>query len=153
MKFQQVSTVADVSGLYDEDFFAWTRRNAELLRAGQLEQAAIEHIAEEVEDMGKRDLRELNSRVQVLLMHLLQWQWQPEKHSRSWRRTIINRRIKLETLLQESPSLRSKSQDYIETNYEKAAYLAAFETGPPVDRFPSQCPFGLAQILDRSFLP
>jgi hypothetical protein len=49
------------SNLYDEDFFEWTRRNAELLRAGQLQQADIEHIAEEIEDMGKRDRRELNS--------------------------------------------------------------------------------------------
>ena len=75
-------STADPSGLYDEDFFEWTRRNAELLRAGRLEQADIAHIAEEIEDMGKRDLRGLNSRVQVLLIHLLKWQLQPEKRSR-----------------------------------------------------------------------
>ena len=86
MQPRRQSTMADQSNLYDEDFFEWTRRTAELLRAGRLDQADIEHIAEEIEDMGKRDLKELNSRVQVLVAHLLKWQFQPEKRSRSWER-------------------------------------------------------------------
>ncbi|MBI3698676.1 MAG: DUF29 family protein, partial [Acidobacteria bacterium] len=63
--------------LYDLDFFEWTARNAELLREGRFTEADMEHIAEELEDMGKRDRRELESRLELLLEHLLKWQMQP----------------------------------------------------------------------------
>jgi len=126
MKVQQAGTVADLSGLYDEDFFEWTRRNAELLRSGQLDQADIGHIGEEIEDMGKRDLRELNSRMQVLLIRLLKRQLQPEKRSRPRDSTSVSQRIEIEGVLD--------------------------QTGPARDRFPGECPYTLEQILDPEFL-
>ena len=79
MQSQLDKAALDLAGLYDEDFFEWTSRNAALLRAGRFDRADIEHIAEEIEDMGKRDLKELNSRVQVLVAHLLKWQLQAAK--------------------------------------------------------------------------
>lgn len=63
----------DTAALYDRDFFEWTVRNAELLRRGCVEEADLEHLAEEIEDLGKRDTREVMSRLTVLLMHLLKW--------------------------------------------------------------------------------
>lgn len=72
--------------LYDRDFFKWTRCNAALLRAGRFDQADIEHIAEEIEDMGKSERRGLESRLEVLLPHLLKWQVQPNQRSASWRK-------------------------------------------------------------------
>jgi len=153
MRSEHAGIMPNLAALYDEDFFEWTQWNAELLRAGQTGQADIAHIAEEIEDMGKRDLKELNSRLQVLLMHLLKWQLQPEMRSRSWERTIIDQRLQLETLLEQSPSLRPRSQAYLESNYEKAVHLAAFETRIPASQFPSKCPFSMAQILDRDFMP
>src|ERR1035441_10024915 len=77
----QRATTADLSGLYDEDFFEWTRRNAELLRTGQVRASDIEHIAEEIEDLGKQDLKELHRRSRALLAHLLLWQLHPGKRS------------------------------------------------------------------------
>jgi len=62
---------------YDIDFYAWTNRQAELLRAGNLTALDIENIAEEIEDMGKNLKRELENRLKVLFMHLLKWQYQP----------------------------------------------------------------------------
>ncbi len=153
MKFQRASTIASLSGLYDEDFFEWTRRNAELLRAGQLEQADIEHIADEIEDMGKRDLRELNSRTQVLLTHLLQWRLQSEKKSRSWKDTIVTQRIEIADELKQSPSLRGKLQTELQDNYGKAVRRAMAQTGLPLGSFPGECPFTVKQILDPEFLP
>jgi hypothetical protein len=70
--------------LYDRDFFEWTQCNAALLRAGQFDQADIQHIAEELEDMGKSERRRLESRLEVLLQHLLKWQIQPNRRSTSW---------------------------------------------------------------------
>jgi hypothetical protein len=153
MQSQRQSTLADLSVLYGEDFFEWTRRNAELLRAGQLAQADIEHIAEEIEDMGKRDLRGLNSRMRVLLIHLLKWQLQSEKKSRSWNDTIVSQRIEIADDLKQSPSLRGRLQTELSDNYAKAVQRSIAQTGLPPSRFPAECPFTVEQILDPEFLP
>ena len=153
MQSQLDRTAADLAGLYDEDFCEWTRRSAELLRAGRFEQADIEHIAEEIEDMGKRDLKELNSRVRVLLSYLLKWQLQPEKKSRSWERTIASQRTELGQLLEDSPSLRVRIQPNLRHIYQKSVQLAVLDTGLPNSQFPSEIPFTVEQILDPEFLP
>jgi len=61
------------AALYETDFFEWTQRTAEQLRRRRFDETDIEHAAEEIEDMGKRDLRELNSRMEVLMAHVLKW--------------------------------------------------------------------------------
>jgi hypothetical protein len=153
MQSQLDKATVDETGLYNEDFFEWTRRNAELLRAGCFDQADVEHIAEEIEDMGKRDLNEVNSRIQVLVEHLLKWQLQPEKKSRSWLRTIASQRGVLAKRLEASPSLRAKIRPNLGSNYQSAVQLTLIETGLPKDHFPSECPFTVEQILDPEFLP
>jgi hypothetical protein len=153
MQSQAEKTAVDLAGLYDEDFFEWTRRSADLLRAGRFEQADIEHIAEEIEDMGKRDLKELNSRVQVLVAHLFKWQLQPAKRSRSWSSTIVTQRIEIEADLKQSPSLKRKVRSGLPDNYEKAVRRATAQTGLASDHFPAECPFTVEQILDPEFLP
>ena len=78
--------------LYDKDFYQWTLYNAELLRQGKITEIDIQNIAEELESMGKSQKRELISRLAVLIMHLLKWQYQPEKRSHSWIETINEQR-------------------------------------------------------------
>jgi hypothetical protein len=153
MQSQLDKKEAVTGGLYDEDFFEWTRRSAELLRAGRFEQADVEHIAEEIEDMGKQDLKELNSRVQVLVAHLLKWQLQPAKRSRSWTSTIVTQRIEIDADLKQSPSLKRKVRSGLPDNYEKAVERAIADTGLALGLFPAECPFTVEQILDREFLP
>src|SRR5437879_1728475 len=101
------STLNRVAGeLYDRDFFEWTVRNAKLLRAGRFADADVDQIAEEIEDMGKGERRGLESRLQVLLSHLLKWKYQTGGRSRSWQATIRVQRHELLRLLLEMPSLR-----------------------------------------------
>jgi hypothetical protein len=76
------------SRLYDQDFFAWANEQAALLRAGKLSEADIEHIAEEVESLGKTEKRELVSRLIVLMVHLLKWRFQPSLRGRSWKLSV-----------------------------------------------------------------
>jgi hypothetical protein len=139
--------------LYDQDFFEWTARNAELLRTGRLEEADLEHIAEEIEDMGKRQRHELNSRLRVLLTHLLKWQIQSGRRSGSWRATIQVQREEIEDLLEEMPSLRDVLRKSLPRVYRRAVTKAVGETGLARDRFPPDCPFELEQILDPDFYP
>jgi hypothetical protein len=91
---------------YDEDFFAWTQEQARLLRAGEFSQMDVENVAEELESMGRSDKRELRSRLVLLIMHLLKWQYQPGFRSRSCTSTIGEQRDQVKEVLDDSPSLR-----------------------------------------------
>jgi len=141
------------ASLYDEDFAVWTAETARLLRAGRFDEVDIEHVAEEIEDMGKRDKRELHSRLTVLILHLLKWKWQPEKKSASWGSAIVTQRAELRRLFRQSPSLKAEVQDAVEDVYSDAMEGATVETGLPARTFPRKCPFTPDQILDRDFLP
>lgn len=90
---------------YDKDFYAWILRNVALIRAGRLSEIDREHVAEELESMGKSEKRELINRLALLMMHLLKWEFQPERRGNSWRASIYHQRLKLKKLLEESPSL------------------------------------------------
>jgi hypothetical protein len=139
--------------LYERDFFEWTQCNAALLRAGRFDQADIEHIAEEIQDMGLRDRRELESRLQVLLQHLLKWQIQPERRGRSWRETIQLQRLEIAESLEEMPSLQPALPASLDKVYRRAVARAAIETSLAENSFPSACPFSLDQALDREYYP
>jgi hypothetical protein len=155
MKSRLSRTVAapESAAAYDADFVAWTRRTAALLRARRFDEVDVEHAAREIEDMGKRDLRELNGRVEVLLMHLLKWHLQPKKRTSSWGSTLLAQRLEIDALLRDSPSLRPMLSHGLPTNYARAVKRAVLETGVRADRFPSRCPFSVDQILDEEFLP
>jgi len=144
---------AAASDLYDQDFFEWTARNAELLRAGRLDEADLERIAEEIEDMGKGQHRELESRLAVLLAHLLKWQIQSERRSASWQATLAVQRIRIAKLLRSMPSLRNLLRHSVPDAYEEAVTKSVGQTGLPRKMFPPACPFSLDQILDPDFFP
>ena len=142
--------------LYERDFVEWTLHNAELLREGPVAEADIAHIAEEIEDMGRRDRREVFSRMQVLLLHLLNWKFQPERcgtSQGSWMATIREQRNQLYTVMLDSPSLRRYASENIGAAYERARFDAGEETGAGSGLFPAECPWTLDHILDRAFLP
>jgi Domain of unknown function DUF29 len=141
------------AALYEEDFYGWTMEQARLLRTGELSRLDIENIAEELESIGRSDRREIESRLTVLLAHLLKWRIQLGFRSRSWSATIREQRRRIERLLQESPSLRPVVEQLVPRAYADARDRAAEETGLAETAFPAECPFTAAQILDEDFLP
>jgi hypothetical protein len=143
-----------VETLYDEDFFRWTQETAELIRQRRFDEVDLDHVAEEIEDMGKRDHREVRSRLIVLLMHLLKWQLQPERREKStWVATINEQRADLDLVLQDSPSLRHIPRKQLPLIYRNAVERAIRDTGLSHKLFPSDCPYTPEQILDYGFLP
>ena len=90
--------------LYEKDFLAWTQQQSELIRQGCLQEVDLDHLIEELEDMGKSNHRELESRLVVLLAHQLNQEFQlnqlrdqwREFDGRSWRKTIIEQRVQIE---------------------------------------------------------
>ena len=138
---------------YEEDLFAWAAKNAELLRQGRLSEIDVEHIAEELEDMGKSERHALSSHLKVLIAHLLKWCYQPAFRGVSWQLSIDNARDEIAELLEDSPSLRPSLPDIIERRYPAARKRALRETGLAESVFPRQCPFSLEQLFDEDFWP
>jgi len=138
---------------YDQDYYLWFADQARLLRAGIWHQIDVEHLAEELEDMGKREKRALRSRAVVLLAHLLKFRFQPQHRSSSWIGTIREQRKQLIGLLSDSPSLRPQLQDELQDTYISASLLASGETGLAEADFPEKCPFTIDQLLDPDYWP
>lgn len=138
---------------YETDFFAWAREQSALLRAGRWSEIDVEHLADEIEDMGKSEKRTLESRLEVLLMHLLKWQVQKDHRSNSWRRTIKDQRRRLDKHLRENPSLKAALLEVIEDVYPSAVVAAANETGLDDACFPVDCPYAIEHIFDADYLP
>jgi hypothetical protein len=145
--------MSTTSELYDQDFYAWALKNAELLRRGQMVDIDLEHVAEEIETMGRSIKRALQRRLAVLLAHLLKWKYQPAFRSKSWRYTIIEQRDAIGDLLEENPSLQSLLDQVVEKAYKRAVRDAAEETELKPTSFPKTCPWLLPQMLDADYWP
>ncbi|HRJ61904.1 MAG TPA: DUF29 domain-containing protein [Azospirillaceae bacterium] len=138
---------------YEADFFAWANEQAALLRAGKLSAADIEHIAEEIEDMGRAEQRELENRLKQLLLHLLKWRFQPERRGSSWQASIRIQRVEIAKHVKKNPSLKADIAETMSDAYEVAQIAAAGETGLLETVFPAECPWSYEQIMDAGFWP
>ena len=143
----------DTSYLYERDFYAWAMEQAALLRAGNVSAADIQHIAEEIESMGRTEKRELVSRLSVLLLHLLKWQFQPARQGNSWKHSIANSRDQLADHLADNPSLKPRLGEAMATAYRYTRRDAATETGLEIGAFPPDCPWTFDQVLAEEFWP
>jgi hypothetical protein len=133
--------------LYEQDFYQWTQEQTELMKAGALSQLDIPNLIEEIESMGKTQKHELINRLAVLLMHLLKWDYQPERRSRSWELTIKEQRIRIKNHLLENPSLKYSMSEYVSIAFEIAVVKALKETRLPDLVFPETCPYTIDQIM------
>ncbi len=143
---------------YDTDFFTWTQEQAALLKSGHLDALDIVNLADEIDSMGKSQIKELTNRLAVLIGHLLKWQFQvkrTEMNERSWRLTIEEQRDRLRDHLEDNPGLKNPA--ILETALTRAwrdgRRLARWETGLDQDCFPIQTPYRLDQLLDDAFWP
>jgi hypothetical protein len=142
-----------MTAAYQQDYYAWAKEQSALIRAGRLSEIDWIHIAEEIEDMGKSEKRAMESRLEVLLAHLLKWQFQPSRRSKSWQLTLKDQRRRLLQLLRENSSLKSVLSESIDEVYPSAVIAAAHETGLDEEYFPASCPYAQSQIFDPEFLP
>jgi len=145
--------MSTITELYDQDYCAWTLKNAELLRQGRLGEIDSEHMAEELEELMGNTRRELYRRLRILFAHLLKWQYQPMERSGSWAGTIRTQRQDIAKLFKNNPSLKRYLPEELRDAYGDALELAAAETGKPIEAFPADCPFTTEQVLSRDFWP
>lgn len=138
---------------YDKDFYGWIQEQAALLRSGRFNEIDIENLIEEVETMGRSEKRALESRIAVLLLHMLKWQYQPARRGKSWKCSIDVQRKNFQKILKENPGLKPLIADIVADAYEQATYDAFQETGIDIDDFPKACPWSYDQLCEIGYYP
>jgi DNA-binding transcriptional regulator YdaS (Cro superfamily) len=144
---------ADAASTYDRDYHAWLIGQAALLAERRFADVDLDNLIDEIRDLARSEKREIENRLNVLLVHLLKWSHQPTQRSGGWGSTIIEQRARLLKRLQESPSLRAYPDDVLGEEYAIARDKAAAETGLRAATFPKTCPYTIDQALDPDFLP
>ena len=142
--------------LYDTDFYAWTRAQAEAIRTKDWAALDVENVAEQIESLGRSDRRAITHQLQRVLRHLLEWTHQPEqrpRYGRSWRRSIEQGRSEIADLIEESQSLQDLPTQRLALPYRRARRQAAEDTGLPVATFPEHCPWPVDDVLREDWLP
>jgi hypothetical protein len=141
---------------YDSDVYLWSQEQAAALRDGKVDALDLAHLAEEIDSVGVSQEHALGSHLQVLLLHLLKWQYEPthRQDSHSWEDTIEEARDRISDLLQRSPSLTRLLAPLLQKHYPRAVRTASRHTGLPRHTFPAACPWDLeCQVLHEEFFP
>ena len=142
-----------MSEKYLEDFSSWIHQTAQLLRERRWHEIDMPHLIEEVEDLGKSERRGIASQLTRLLLHLLKWQYQPQRRSDSWLDSITDARTQIELAIEDSPSLRRYPTEQLEASYRRARRQAAKQTDMEMAVFPEMCPYPLEVVLAEDWLP
>lgn len=139
------------ANLYESDFYAWTVEQSKLLREGDLNHLDITNLVEEIESLGKQQRQELENRLAILLGHLLKWDYQPERRSKSWKATIREQRRAIQRLMQANPSLKPYLEEAIAYAYQSGIDLVVRETPLDDQDLPADCQYTPEQIFDPNF--
>jgi Domain of unknown function DUF29 len=149
----QIPQVQALSGseLYEQDFNLWIQTTADLLKQKDFTQLDLDNLIEEIESMGRNHRRAMESNLEVVLSHLLKYQYQPKRRSRSWLMTLREHRKRLNNSLEDNPSLKPYFLGILAVCYQEAREMAKLETGLDITTFPEELPFTPTQILDTEF--
>lgn len=142
-----------MSKKYLADFNSWIDQTAHLLRERRWHEIDVPHLIEEVEDLGKSERRGIASQLTRLLLHLLKWQYQPQRRSDSWLDSITDARTQIELTIADSPSLKYYPAEQLEESYQRARRHAARQTSIAISVFPDACPYSLELVLAEDWLP
>ncbi len=125
---------------YEDDYVRWADEQAAALAEGRFADLDLVNLADEIGSLSGRDRRELVSRLTVILVHLLKSMYQPQRATRSWKRSEVTQATKISVLVRDSPSLRSRIASSIPDAYKHARRVAAVETGLDIATFPPEPP-------------
>jgi hypothetical protein len=139
----------DKPSLYDTDYVAWLEEQVAHLRAGRLSALDVENVAEELESLMKKERRQIENRLEVLILHLLKWDHQPSQRSNRWRATVQEQRTRIRRLLRDSPSVRREVEPMCRDVYADAVGAAAIEARLSETAFPPTLPYSVEQIFER----
>lgn len=144
---------ARINDLYEVDFFEWTQQQARLLREGRFADLDLVNLIDEVGSVGGSEKREIESRLEVLIAHLLKWKLQPGARSSGWLGTIDEQRRRIARILKSSPSLRGYPDEVFVDCYLSGRLAASRETGLDFTLFPARPLLSREETLDADYLP
>ena len=147
------SQKANSPTLYETDYLQWIEITIKKLQIQDYKNVDWENLIEEITDMGRSERKSLKSNFIVILVHLLKWQFQPEKRSGSSEGIIIEHRRRVKEALDDSPSLKPYLENIFAECYTQAVKQAKAETGLPLESFPIISPYELSKVTDDEFLP
>jgi Domain of unknown function DUF29 len=148
-----ISVDTKLYNMYEKDLYLWGQEHINLLKQGRLNEIDIEHLIEEIEDMGRSQQHAIYSHQVNLIMHLLKWDYQSNIQSHSWKISILNARISISRLIKTTPSLQESPLKNLNDAYEDARELASNETGIDIKKLPKICPYTIEEILNKNWLP
>ena len=134
---------------YDRDLYGWAVEQAALLRAGRVSEADARNIAEELDDVGNEQYHKLESALRIILLHLLKWDHQPQRRTRSWWSSITVQRNQLDRVLRRNPGLKPRVAAAIEAAYKDARAQALAQTRLSPRVFPARCPYSWKEVRER----
>jgi hypothetical protein len=137
---------------YENDLYQWTKAQGDALRRRAANEIDWDNVAEEIESLGRSERREIRSRLENLLIHLLKWHYQPERRSNSWEASIDEARRRIEDVFADNPSLRAVPVEVLAGAYRLAVLSKAIRR-LELERLPSACPWKIEQVLSSDFLP
>jgi hypothetical protein len=135
------------------DFYAWCFEQADFLRHRRFEDLDVPILIEELESMGNEQRHALRSSYRLVIIHLLKWEFQPSRRTRSWAGTITRERINIEDRERANKTLRNEALVIVDEAYRGAVLQAAKETGLPQSTFPAACPYSVDQLRDPEWMP
>lgn len=138
---------------YTTDFNLWIKNTVQLLRSQRWQEIDLAHLLEEVEGLGKSERRTIVSQLIRLLLHLLKWQYQPQRRSDSWLDSITDARTQISLAIADSPSLQNYPEEQLAASYQRACRQAAQQTGLSITVFPTECPYAIELVLAEHWLP
>jgi hypothetical protein len=138
------------SGLYEQDLYAWSMAQVDLLRARRFAELDLEHLIEEIEDVGGALKRSVRNRIRTIVEHLLKLDHSPTNEPRpGWRATVRAQRVRLRDVL--TPTLRQEVASELVELYGDARGLAEgalrdHGEDAAAAALPATCPYSLDQI-------
>ena len=136
---------------YMRDFYSWLMEQARLIREGKFDAVDRENLAEEIESLGREQFNKLESALRVLLLHILKWDHQAERRSRSWVLSIRDQRLEVQDVLADNPGLKPRIGEALTRAYRRARLQAAKETTLDETQFPDTCPYSFDEAVSRKF--
>jgi len=145
-----------IETLYDQDYYLWLRTTINQLRDGQFSAVDLDNLLEELETMGRREKRAIESLLIKLLEHLLKlkcWDEERERNQGHWKGEIRTFRREIKKALKDSPSLKPYILEIFDECYQDARTEASDRSQLPIDHFPVAPIGSLEQILDENWFP
>lgn len=132
---------------YESDFNFWIEEQTKLLKEHRFDELDIEHLIEEMEDLGGSYKDSLESHLRNVIIHMLKTKYQPEMSCNSWSSSTANARASIKKIIRKNPSLKKYPQEVLEEAYEEGREVAIKESGLNENVFPIECPWTLEEIL------